>query len=45
MSKHDIMLIIFKCCVSKIYLVVLVSNLKRTDDQSNQIDKCIRALY
>ena len=30
MSKHDIMLIIFKFCVSQIYLIVLLPNLKCT---------------
>ena len=30
MSKHDIMLIIFKCFVYKMYLIVLLPNLKLT---------------
>ena len=45
MSKHDIMLIIFKYCVSKIYIIVLLPNLKFMDDQNDQIDKYVRALY
>ena len=45
MSKHDIMLIIFKFYVSKIYLVVLLPNFKHTYDKINQIGKLIRALY
>ena len=42
MSKHDLMLIIFICRVYKICLIVLLPNLKRTEDH---IDKIIRALY
>ena len=45
MSKHDIILIIFKLCVSKIYLIVLIPNLECTDDQIYYINKCIRYLY
>ena len=39
------MLIILKFFVSKFYLIVLLPNLKCTDDQSDQIDKCIRYIY
>ena len=39
MSKHDIILIIFKCCVSKFYIIVLLPNLKLTYDNIGQIDK------
>ena len=39
MSKHDKILIIFKFCVSKMYLIVLLPNIKCTYDQINQIDK------
>ena len=45
MSKHDIILIVFKLCVSKIYLILLLTTLKHTDDQRNQIDKYMRAFY
>ena len=45
MPEHAIMLIIFKNFVSKIYLIVWLPNLKRTDDQSDQINKCVSALY
>ena len=37
MSKHDIMLITFKFCVSKMYLIVMVHNLK-THRRSDQPD-------
>ena len=30
MSKYDIIQIIFKCCVSQMYLKVLLPNIKRT---------------
>ena len=39
MLKHNILLIIFKLCVSKITLIVMLPNLKYTFDQINQIDK------
>ena len=39
MFKQDIIPIIIKWCVFKIYLIVLIPNLKRTYDQSDQIDK------
>ena len=39
MSKYDIILTIFKCCVSKIYLIVLLPNLKGMYDKIDQIDK------
>ena len=45
MSKHDIILIIFKWCVSKIYLMVLILNLKFTYDKRDQKDKFIRDIY
>ena len=45
MSKYHIILIIFKWCVSKTYLIVLILNLKYMHDQSDQIDKIFRALY
>ena len=45
MSKHDIMLIIFKCCVYKFYLILLLTNLKLTDVQIDNINKFIRAIY
>ena len=45
MSKHDIILIIFKWCASKIYLIVLIPNLKCMYDEINQIDKCIIFYY
>ena len=37
--KHDIILILLKWRVSKIYLIILLPNLKQTYDQINQIDK------
>ena len=45
MSKHNIMLIIFKFCVSKAYIIVLLPNLKYMDYQRNQIDKYIQGIY
>ena len=39
MSKHDIILTIFKWFVYRIYLMLLIPNLKRTYNQINQIDK------
>ena len=33
MSKYNIIQIIFKCCVSKIYLTVLSHNIERVYDQ------------
>ena len=39
MSKHNIILIIFKCCVSKITLIVMLPNLKFTYDMIDHIDK------
>ena len=37
--KYDIILIIFKYCVSQMYLIVLLPNLKHTYDQIDQIDE------
>ena len=39
MSKYDIIQIIFKLCVSQMYLIVLLPNLKRTYDQIDQTEK------
>ena len=39
MSKYDIRQTIFKCSASQMYLIVLISNIKRTHDQINHIDK------
>ena len=39
MSKYDIIQIIFKFRVSKMYLIVLLPNIKRTYDQINLIGK------
>ena len=39
MSKYDTIMIILKLCVSKMYLIVLLPNLKRTYDQIDQINK------
>ena len=39
MSKYNMIQIIFKCCVSQIYLIVMLSNMKRTYDQINLIEK------
>ena len=39
MSKYDIILIILKYCVSQIYLIALLPNLKHTHDYIDQIDK------
>ena len=44
-SEYDIIQIIFKCCESEIYLIVLLPNYKRTYDQIDLIKKYIRALY
>ena len=38
-SKKDIIQIIFKCCVSHMYLIVILSNIKLTYDQINLIEK------
>ena len=32
MFKYDIIQIIFKCCVSQMYLIVLLPNIKHTYD-------------
>ena len=48
MPKNDIILIVLKCCVSQMYLIVLLHNLKHMYDQINQIDqtdKKIIAIY
>ena len=37
--KYDIIQIIFKCCESEMYLIVLLPNYKRMYDQINQIKK------
>ena len=39
MPKHDIILILFKCCVSQMYLIVLLSNLNRVYNNIDCIDK------
>ena len=39
MSKYDIINIIFKCCVSQMYIIVLLPNIKRMYDQIDQIGK------
>ena len=39
LSKYDIIQIIFKCCVSKFYLIVMLPTTKRTYDQINLIEK------
>ena len=38
-SKYDIIKIIIKCCVSQIYLILMLPNIKRMYDQINQIEK------
>ena len=38
-SKYDIIHIIFKCCESEMYLIVLLPNYKRTYDQINLVEK------
>ena len=38
-SKYDIRKIIFKCCVSQLYLIVLLPNIKCMCDQIDQIEK------
>ena len=45
MSKYDIIQIIFKCCVSQMYLIVMLPNIKHTYIQIDLIVKYIRALY
>ena len=37
-SKYDIIQIIFKCCVSQMYLIVLLPNIKQTYDQFDMIE-------
>ena len=39
MSKYDIIQIIFKCCVPKMYLIVLLPNIKRMYNQIDLIKK------
>ena len=39
MLKYDIIKIKFKCCVSQMYLIVLVPNIKFTYDQVDLIEK------
>ena len=39
MLKYDIIQIVFKFCVSQMYLIVLLTNIKRTYNQINQIEK------
>ena len=38
-SEYDILQIIFKCCESKMYLIVLLPNYKRLYDQIDLIEK------
>ena len=38
-SEYDIIQIIFKCCESEMYLIVLSPNYKRTYDQIDLIEK------
>ena len=38
-SEYDIIQIIFKCCKSEMYLIVLLPNYKCTYDQINLIEK------
>ena len=38
-SEYDIIQIIFKCCVSQMYLMVLLPNIKLMYDQIDQIEK------
>ena len=37
--EYDIIQIIFKCCESEMYLILLLPNYKRTYDQINMIKK------
>ena len=37
--EYDIMQIIFKCCESNMYLIVLLPNIKRTYNQIYLIEK------
>ena len=39
MPKQDIILIIFKYCVSKIYPILILTKLKHIHDPINHIDK------
>ena len=39
MSKLEIILIIFKCCESKIYIIILLPKLKCTHNQIDYIGK------
>ena len=43
--EHNIIQIIFKCCESEMYLIVLLPNYKQTYDQIDLIGGEIRALY
>ena len=44
-SKLEIILIIFKCCVSETYPIVLLPNLERMYDHIHHIDRQIISLY
>ena len=37
--KYDIIQIIFKCCESEMYLIVMLPDYKRTYDQIDQTEK------
>ena len=39
MSKYDIIQIIFKFCVSQMYLIVILPNIKRMYDQIGLVEK------
>ena len=39
MSKYDIIQILLKYCVSQMYIIVVLHNIKRTYDEINQIEK------
>ena len=39
MSKCDIIQIIFKCCVSQMYLIIMLHNIKLTYDQIDTVEK------
>ena len=38
-SEYNIIQIIFKCCESNMYLILLLPNIKRTYDQIDQINQ------
>ena len=45
LSTYTIKLILLKCCVSQMYLIVLLPRIKDTYDKIDHIEKLTRAHY